>query len=159
MTFDKRQAEDFSTPAFNFTLADNVIRPIRAFNENGRMYRQNGLQRSVVIEPADEVHHLQTVKKLSPLMLGNDRPIRAFYTHNRSVAIDADDQSITQLPGSSQKINMPGMQDVEASVSKNNDFSGRLQLLYVRCDLVEGRNHLIMIASRFLLFPRAGPYG
>src|SRR5262249_44446924 len=126
---------------------------------NVRMYRQNGLQRSVVIEAADEIHHLQTVKKLSPLMLGNDRPIRAFYTHNGSVAINADDQSITQLPGSSQKINMPGMQDVEASVSKNNDFAGRLQLLYVRCDLLEGRNHLIIIASRFLLFPSPGPCG
>jgi hypothetical protein len=120
---------------------------------------QNGLQRGVILKPTHEVHHLHAIKKFSAFLLWNDWPSRALYPDDGAITIDCNNQSIAQNSSFTKQIDMPAVQNIETPVGKDNTFPGRLQLLDLGCDLVEGPNHLIMIASRFLLFPPAGPYG
>src|SRR5581483_2451079 len=134
--FDQRQAEDFSSPTFHFALADDVVSPVRAFDENVGMDGQDGLKRGVVLKPSDEVHHLETIQKFRAFMLGNDRPARAFYADDRAVAVDGNDEGIAHCAAPAQKIDVAGVQDIEASIRKNNAFTGRLKLLNARGDLV-----------------------
>jgi hypothetical protein len=159
MPLNKRQGDDLSAPTFDLALADDIVRPIGAFHENVRMDRQNGLERGIVLKPADEVDHFESVQDLGAFLLGNDGPRRAFDSADGGVAIYCHNKSISQFPGSAEQIDMSRMQDVKASVRKDNAFAGRLQAANLLSDVDQGRDHLLMIASRFFLFPMAGPYG
>jgi hypothetical protein len=70
--------------------------------------------------------------------------------HSPTPALDlmlADD-IVAQIARSPKNFNMARMQDVKASISENDIFTRSLQLVNPPCDLLDGRNHTTMIASR-----------
>src|SRR5205814_654800 len=106
--------------AFHFALADDVVCPVRALDENIGMDRQDGLKRRVVLKPGNEIHDLEPIQKFRAFMLRNNRPVGTLYPCYRTVAVDGNDQGVAQSPGAPQKIDMSGMQNIEASVSEHH---------------------------------------
>ena len=149
MPLNKRQGDDLSAPTFDLALANDIVGPIGTLHENVGMDRQNGLERGIVLKPADEVDHFESIQEFGAFLLGNDGPRRAFDSADGGVAIYCHNKSIAQLPGSPEQIDVSRMQDVKASVRKDNAFASRLHTANLLSDLGQGPDHLLMIASRF----------
>src|SRR6266850_3464492 len=93
-SFHQRKDYDFSVPALDFMLANDVVGPVGTLDENVRMNLQDRVERRVLVEQADKVDHLKAVEKFGTFVRRNNGSVRTFYTNDRSVTVDCNHQDI-----------------------------------------------------------------
>jgi len=141
VAFNEWKRNNCAAPCFDFAPTDNVAFPIGAFDEDVRPDSQNRFERSVLIEAANEIHHLQPAKKFRSIVFQNNRPVRAFHARDRPIGVNRNNQNVAQRASTAQKFDMARMQNIETAVRENDLFAGSLKNADFVCDSLNRCNH------------------
>jgi hypothetical protein len=113
--------DDAAAGGFHFFATDDLIAgPITAFYEDVREKRGNQFARRRRVEDHHGVDALQRHEDFRALALRDDRTAFAFQLPHAGVAIEPDDERITQFARQLQAADVAGVQQVEAAVGKND---------------------------------------
>src|SRR5436190_22997046 len=116
---------DASAAAANELRTDDVgLVPITALDEHVRLDRMDELEGCVLVEERHVVDHLERGQHLRALVLGEDRAAGCFsQAADRTVAVYADDQEVTEASRLAQRAHVPRMKQVEATVREDDGAS------------------------------------
>src|SRR2546427_211426 len=139
LAFQQRKRNHLATPAFDFGPTHNTIEtPVCAFHKNVRVNLQDCLERHVLVKRAHEIDHFKTRQEFGSLFLTENGTAGTFDAHDGTVSIDGDDQDIAQGVRLPQKIDVSGVQEIEAAVTKDDLLAGGLKATNLFCNMVEG---------------------
>jgi len=121
MARDYRDCDDASAGCFHFLAAhDLVAGPIAAFHQDIRQQARDQFARSWSIEDHDGIHGFQGGENFSALALRQDGAALAFQLTHTRVAVQPNDQHISQGSRQFQAADMARMEQVKAAVGEND---------------------------------------
>jgi hypothetical protein len=119
LTGCERHDYDASAAAANFRGADDrFLSVIASFDDHIRLEKLDQLERSVFAEDDDEIDGFNARQHVRPLGLSSNGSSGTLETAHREIAVDPDDECIRRLARGQQKVDMPGMKEIEHTVRK-----------------------------------------
>src|SRR5262245_49731319 len=101
--------------------------PVTTFHENVRQDGLNKGQRSGLIKHSHVADALQSRQEHAALSFRQNGPLRALQFSDGPVAVDSNDQRITQPPSFLQVADVPSVQNVETPVGEDDPLPGVFQ--------------------------------
>jgi hypothetical protein len=101
--------------------------PITTFDEDLGQNGSNKGQWRCFVKHSYIADALESGKELAAFYLGQNWSLWPFQLSHRPVAVDSDDQDITQAAGLLQIANVPWMQKIKASIGEYNSLPGFFQ--------------------------------
>src|SRR3990172_9352737 len=116
--------DDYLSPqSLNHLPAYNVFfAPVPAFHQDVGLEERDDLESGWLVEDCDVVHTFEAGENLRPFGLGEEGTFWAFQIPDGVVAVDTDDQYISEGFGLFQIAEMTDMEEVETPIGKNNSF-------------------------------------
>jgi hypothetical protein len=112
---------DASPSGFDFRAAYNLIAgPVSALHENIGKESGDLFLWGWPVEDEDRVDTFETGEDLGALLLRNDGTRGTFEGANTLVAVNPDDQKITEGPGRFKATDVAWMKQIEAAIGKDN---------------------------------------
>src|SRR5205823_5644550 len=105
--------------------ADDVgLVPIAALDEHVRLDGVDEFERRLLVEKCHVVDHLECGQHLRALALAEDRSSGSFAEAlDRPIAVQTDDQEVTEAARVAQRAHVSGMNQIEAPVRENHRSS------------------------------------
>jgi len=117
LTRCKGNYNDAPSPAFDFTGADyRAFRVIAALHYDVRLQNPYELERRILRENNDEVDAFHGGEHERALRLAAYRPARPLEPSHGLIAVDANDKHIRSPACGGEKVDVPGMEQIEDSV-------------------------------------------
>jgi len=109
---------------FYLFAPDDLVRlPVPTFDQDIRQQRCNHLLRRQILKDHDRIDALEAREDLRALFGRDDRPASPFERAHALVAVQPNDQAITQRPRRLEAVNVPRMEYIEASIGKHNPLA------------------------------------
>ena len=106
---------------FDFRPADDLItRPVSAFYQNVRQQLRDDLARGWIVKNNHRINACKSSQDFGALAFRNDRTALPFELANALVAVETQDEHITERTRLLEAADVAGMQKVEAAVCKND---------------------------------------
>src|SRR5262249_30987813 len=119
VTRRKADQNDLAPIALNQFAPDHLIGPvIRSFDEDPGLHTVDEFERRVLIEDDDEIDGFKRRKHLPPSLLMLNRAPFAFEARHRGIAVEPDDEPVAGGARLSQKLHVPGMQEIETTIGE-----------------------------------------
>ena len=97
---------------------DGVLGVVPTLHENIGTQTLDELERCILVEEDDAIHHLERGDDIRALRLRANGTRRALQTANRIVAIEADDQRVASPAGAKQNVDVSRMEQIEDAVGE-----------------------------------------
>ena len=123
-----RNEDDLSSLAFHQTallLIDGFEGVVSAFHINIRLRDVQKMERGDFGENADGINRLQRGKDQGAVRFRVKRPAGAFQCAHGSVAGEANQEDIAEIPRGFQISHVPGVEQIKAAVGDGQGFSAR----------------------------------
>ena len=116
--------DDAASGGFHFFAAyDLVAGPIASLHEDIRKQAGDGFAWRQIIENHYGVDGFQSSENFGALALGDYRAAIALELANTSIAVEADDEDISQFAGQFEAADMSGMEQVKTAIGEDDAAS------------------------------------
>jgi len=127
------QSDNFTAGGFDDFASGDPVGPVRALDQDvGQQVCQDGVG-CILVKYGYRVDGRQGADKLSPLGLGQNRPLGSFQATDAGITVKGHDQPVSERPSALQESDMAGVQQIVAPIRKHNLLS-RLRPLPAECD-------------------------
>jgi len=122
MALEQRNDSHLPAPRANFFCAhDRLLAIIAAFDQHVGLESRHDREWRILIEDHHGVDGLQRRQNIRAIILGSHRALRSLVeAADRRIAIDADDQGVTESARRREEIDVTGMQQVEYAIRKHD---------------------------------------
>jgi hypothetical protein len=105
----------------HFCTADDLVqRPVVAFHQNVRKQTRNQFQRRRRVKDHHRINAFERGEDFRAFAFGDDGTPFTFQWPNARIAVQSDDQHVTQFPRLLEDSNMSRVQHFKAAVGKND---------------------------------------
>jgi hypothetical protein len=141
-------ADNLAASGFDFFTADDLIAgPVATFDKDIRQELGNYVLRCQFRENQDGIDTFEAGKDFGAFLFGEDRTRRAFEAAHAGIAIDANDEKVTEGAGGFETLDVAGMKKIEATVGEDQAPAVAFLLGETENCFVEGKNGLVHIVE------------
>ena len=120
--FRESQADNSSAASLDHIPPDDRIgSPIGSLDEDVRLNAGHNRMRGLLVEDRDHIDAVQCLQYFGPLSFGVDRTLRSFVRAHGSIRVDRDDQRIPQGACLLEISDVPGMEQIEHAIRKDDN--------------------------------------
>lgn len=113
--------DDAATGGFDFFAANDLVtRPVATLSENVGEQRGDNLAGSQVVEDDHGVHRFEGGENFRALTLGDNRTAGTFQLAHAAIAVQANDEHVTEFASELKAANVARVKQVEAAVGEND---------------------------------------
>lgn len=142
-------ADNHASRSFYFCAANDLVaRPVATFDEDIRQELGDYVLWGQFRENQDSIDTFETGKDFGALLFGEDRARRTFEAAHAEVAIDADNEQVTEGARGFETLNVPGMKKIEAAVGEDQALAVAFLLGEPENCFVKSKNGLVHILKR-----------
>jgi len=129
VTIDEGEGPDATASGANQIRADDSARsPVTALDQHVGLQESDEIVRGVLGEYRHIIDHFQCGDDLAPIARRYQRASGPFQPSYRGIAVESDNERVTQSPGGTQIADVPGVQQIEAAIGEYDPAAALLKL-------------------------------